>query len=59
MPEILPKVKDRLTGAVENTRSTIQKTGSRIKSGSPALIDTAKGHILRFASMNRSLIGRL
>jgi hypothetical protein len=56
--EVLPKVKDRLTGAVENTRGTIQKAGARIKSGSPSLIETAKGHVGKFTQMNRSLIGK-
>lgn len=59
MPEVLGKVRDRLTGAVDNTKSTLQKTGSRIKSGSPSLIETAKGHVSRFTSMNRSLIGKV
>lgn len=56
--EILPKVKDRVTGAVENTKNTVQKAGSRIKTGSPSIVETVKGHVSKFTQMNRSLIGR-
>lgn len=56
--EILPKVRDRVTGAVDNTKSTIQKAGGRIKTGSPSIVDTVKGHVSKFTQMNRNLIGR-
>lgn len=56
--EVLPKVRDRVTGAVENTRNTLQNAGSRIKTGSPSIVETMKGHVSKFTQMNRSLIRR-
>jgi len=55
---IMPKIKSRITGGVENTKSTLESIVSTVKTGSPAIIDIPKAHRARFARMNRELIGK-
>jgi len=54
---IMPKVKSRITGGVDNTKNTLNNIVSTVKTGSPAIIDIPKTHRARFARLNRELIG--
>jgi len=55
---MLPKLKGRLTGGVENTRGTFNNILSRIRTGQPNIIDIPTKHVEKFARMNRELIGK-
>jgi len=58
MMDMLPKLKGRLTGGVENTRGTFNNILSRIRTGQPNIIDIPTKHVEKFARMNRELIGK-
>lgn len=58
MLDIMPKVKDRVTGAVDNTRGTIENIMNRVKTGKPNIIDIPQQHVSKFAEMNRRLVGK-
>ena len=56
--DVLPKVKERITGAVDNTRSTLENVVSRVKTGKPNILEIPTKHVARFAELNRNLVGR-
>jgi hypothetical protein len=52
---IVPKIKSRITGAVDNTKSTVNDLISTAKTGSPRLIEIPKQHAAKFRDLNQPL----
>ncbi len=53
--KFLPKIKNRITGAIDNTKNTVNSLINTAKTGSPKLIEIPKQHAAKFRDMNQPL----
>jgi len=48
-------IKNRVSGAIENTKTTVNNIVSTMKTGSPRVIEIPKQHAAKFRDLNQPL----